>query len=70
LTHAIALHGNTYETSLELIADGALLRLEDPYGVPKLHARLGKDVVEDMEFPGVSSFRCFVLWLSGVLKKD
>jgi hypothetical protein len=36
--------------------DGALLRLEDPYGVPKLHVRLSKDVVEDIEFPEVSHF--------------
>jgi hypothetical protein len=67
LTHAIALHGNMYETSLEIIADGALLRLEDPYGVPKLHVRLSKDIVEDIEYhevvtscdyPGHASFSC------------
>jgi hypothetical protein len=40
---------------LEILADGALLRLENPYGVPKLHLRLGKDVVEDIEFHNVGS---------------
>jgi predicted dehydrogenase len=62
LTHAIALHGNSYESSLEIIADGALLRLEDPYGVPKLNIRLGNSASEVIEFPGVSNYTSDLMW--------
>ncbi|OCH91615.1 hypothetical protein OBBRIDRAFT_818698 [Obba rivulosa] len=39
LTHAIALHGTTYDTEFEVYADGYRLKLVDPYNAPKLHVR-------------------------------
>ncbi|KAI0669146.1 putative oxidoreductase C terminal-domain-containing protein [Trametes maxima] len=39
LTHAIALHGNTYDTEFEVYTDGYRFKLVDPYGTPKLYIR-------------------------------
>ncbi|KAI1794773.1 putative oxidoreductase C terminal-domain-containing protein [Ganoderma leucocontextum] len=39
LTHVIALHGTTYDTELEVYADGYHFKLVAPYSTPKLHIR-------------------------------
>ncbi|KAF8587461.1 hypothetical protein K439DRAFT_1338061 [Ramaria rubella] len=39
LMHVIALHGTTYDTELEVYADGYRLKLVDPYNSPVLYVR-------------------------------
>ena len=39
LFHSLVLHGATYDTELEVLADGLRMVLRDPYGKPQLLVR-------------------------------
>ncbi|PIL22951.1 hypothetical protein GSI_15647 [Ganoderma sinense ZZ0214-1] len=57
LTHVIALHGTTYDTELEVYADGWHFKLVDPYSTPKLCVRRpGSAEVEVHTFTGDDPF--------------
>lgn len=59
LTHAVALHGDTYETEIEIIADGWRFVLSDAYSsCPILTIRSPTSTkTERIEFPNEDPFR-------------
>ncbi|RSH92683.1 hypothetical protein EHS25_008128 [Saitozyma podzolica] len=75
LVHAVALHGEAYDTELTILADGWKLKLVDPYGVPRLYVRRpGSDVEEETIFksddPFYSEVSCFIDVIEGGAEPD
>ena len=58
LTHGVLLHGEKYDSELEVWGDGLRMVLDDPYGRCRLHVRRpGEDRTETLDFAGDDPYR-------------